>query len=718
MLDNPADYILLAGWQLCIIEPGSKGPQYKGWNDPANAITDPAIAEVCTGVGILHALSGTCAVDIDDMKLATAWCEQRGIMLPTYLKAPDAVQILSGVPGRGKLLYRLEKPLQTIKPKGCGIELRCATVDGKSMQDALPPTIHPIRKKPYTWLGDWTRLPALPAPIWHAWRESISSAPPETLPASPPSQQGPADIEHLRSLIRGRDPSCGYDEWIKVGMQLHDKTRGDGQGLAIWNEWSSKGRNYKGIGDLQLHWRSFRLDHPRPVTADGLERMSAAVPDEFDVVDPAQQNNLEAADPNNLTPIQQLQRRLVFVRNQHRYYDQQLETFIPGGEALYHSFAYMFPKEKRKRVDVAKRLAETAGRVEADAAAFFPGEGQLFIDGPWTFLNTWRDALPEPIEPTADEIAVIEWLRARIDDEVFAKYLWQFFAHIVQKPHIKIRSAPLIWSEIQGNGKSTMMSVIPRRLVTDRHSQEVSFNAMEEKFNGFMLSKWHLCMTELKVGSRKEADAVMTRIKPWITDDHIEVRAMRTDAIDVPNHLVITATSNQPNALLIDEYDRRFAIHELKAPKMTDAEGKWVNAFLKGPRAAGALRHYFQRVDISDFRPDAPAPETQARAEMIHQSRGDDYLDIEVAMIKGEGCFQRDCGELRDIQRDMKARLSRIVPTQRIAQILRQMGAQMRRISHPRAGDARIWIWRNYDRWQQAGQKELMEYVDSGFAGE
>src|SRR5262249_37440491 len=128
------------GWKLCAIEPGGKAPRYAGWN--TKPITEPNVAATLEGVGLLHALSGTCALDVDDKSAAIKWLVERGVDLDALWNAPDAVRISSGRPNRGKLLYRLSKPLRTIKPKESGIELRCATADGKSVQDVLPGTTH------------------------------------------------------------------------------------------------------------------------------------------------------------------------------------------------------------------------------------------------------------------------------------------------------------------------------------------------------------------------------------------------------------------------------------------------------------------------------------------------------------------------------------------------------------------------------------------------
>ena len=91
------------GWKLCAIEKGSKGPKVKGWQHQPLDIG--AIGH--HGLGLIHALSGTCAVDVDDMQQADGWFAARGVELRDLLAADDAVQISSGREHRAKLLYRL-----------------------------------------------------------------------------------------------------------------------------------------------------------------------------------------------------------------------------------------------------------------------------------------------------------------------------------------------------------------------------------------------------------------------------------------------------------------------------------------------------------------------------------------------------------------------------------------------------------------------------------
>ena len=117
-MTKPADYVT-HGMALIKIPKGQKGPNTIGWNKADNAISDPAsVGELTGSIGIAHAYCSpvpTMALDLDDMELASSWLAARGIDVAKLLDANDAVQIVSGRPGRAKLLYRLPPSLGSIE---------------------------------------------------------------------------------------------------------------------------------------------------------------------------------------------------------------------------------------------------------------------------------------------------------------------------------------------------------------------------------------------------------------------------------------------------------------------------------------------------------------------------------------------------------------------------------------------------------------------------
>lgn len=167
------EYIEEAGWALCAIEPASKKPRGKKWE------SRPRKAEHWQdnpkdGIGLIHAHSGTCTIDLDWMEAAEIALSAVGVDIRALLAAPDAVQII-GAPGRGKLLFRVPEgheltrrslnwPNPETGKNQAVVELRAAGV-----QDVLPPSIHPDTQEPYRWQGDWQNIPELPAELLDVW---------------------------------------------------------------------------------------------------------------------------------------------------------------------------------------------------------------------------------------------------------------------------------------------------------------------------------------------------------------------------------------------------------------------------------------------------------------------------------------------------------------------------------------------------------------------
>ena len=196
------DGYLSAGFALIPIPPGKKGPLFKGWQLEKNAIRsndDPRVTQLRgQSLGIAHRWCGTCAIDIDDFIASEVWLSQKNITLVDLLTCGDAVQIKSGRHNRAKLLYRLPSDvgwLPTFKIDEAGLEFRCADRTGNStVQDVLPPSIHPETRQPYTWIGDWQNLPVIPHELLSVWKTLCKQLP-------KPSENG---TQHNSFVVEGQ----------------------------------------------------------------------------------------------------------------------------------------------------------------------------------------------------------------------------------------------------------------------------------------------------------------------------------------------------------------------------------------------------------------------------------------------------------------------------------------------------------------------------------
>jgi hypothetical protein len=166
-----AEYLEI-GLVLVPIPKGSKAPKGKGWNRLANCVSASNAKPITGNIGLAHLYSKTCVIDVDDFMQAEEWLADQGVDLTALLLAENAVQISSGRPNRVKLLYRLPASIDSLLTHQIGghIEFRCASKTGTTVQDVLPPSIHPDTGKPYAWKGDWRHIPELPATVLEVWQ--------------------------------------------------------------------------------------------------------------------------------------------------------------------------------------------------------------------------------------------------------------------------------------------------------------------------------------------------------------------------------------------------------------------------------------------------------------------------------------------------------------------------------------------------------------------
>lgn len=724
------------GWKLCGIDKGRKAPTYPNWNE--NPIEGEAL-DGLDGAGLLHALSGTCALDIDDMEAARPWLMERGVDVDALMSAPTAVMISSGRHNRAKLLYRMERPLRTLKPTGAGCELRCATADGKSVQDVLPPTIHPDTKRPYAWkYGDdlvaaWDALPPIPSSLLNAWRQLLAENPADRRETTSPRID--ASVERIRKAIyhhiQANDIDVtDHDEWLKVGMRLHEQTGGAREGLEIWDEWSQTDKStrkngqprYPGIDELELRYRSFGKTGGPRVSMDGILAQEPAEREEFSVENETSDEETTAAQEKKKTAnrkaeaLAKLEQHIVLVRWTEKYFDLDTKRTYDKDSTIDKEFAYTFPMKKGgKRESPLQALNDSGTKQKVDKVGFHPGGKPIFEDSErYRYANTYDGSrVPDPIPPTDAELEKIEWVFGRISDPIYRDWLKQFYGHVVQHPGRKIRSAPLVWSKTEGNGKTTLVRMIPKLLVGGMYSQEVTTAQLEDSFSGFLANKWHLYLGEFRVNSRSEREAIAKKVEKWIADDTVTVRQMHTDAYDIPNLLVVTASSNYDDAASITNANRKWAIHKLDAPQMTEEEVQWLyHEFLLTKRAPAVLRHYFLNVDLTGFSPDAKALQTDARSEMILASKFSDDEALELALEERSGPFAHDVvlvGEVTDFLRKAGSRFASIYRTGKLLADAPFNGKAIRF----RVGESlfRAVIIRNHAQWEHAPGKVLMDHI-------
>jgi hypothetical protein len=578
------------GWVLVPIEHGTKGPNGKGWNTLSHCITQvDQCSRIKGNMGLAHAFSRTAALDLDDILKAAAWLATHGVVLQALLDAPDAVRVSSGRPNRAKLLYRLpdgiaplpskeitytEDDPETGKPKRRAVfEFRCATVDGLTVQDVLPPSIHPDTGEAYTWeygdplIGSWQDLPVLPAELLAVWQGLLAPAAKEV------SDKAPLGLgkRELRDLLTHFSPDAGYHEWIDTGFALHHETRGGDLGLDLWDEWSTAGATYKGREDLAQHWDSFgkRTTGPIKTVRSLMSRVPASVT-EFEDLSSAdgpaglptfkrdKLGKIEATLGNVLLAL----RRPDVCRVQigHDRFNDEL-MLAPVGTHAWR----MFTDEDytRLREGLATGGFKEVGReLMRDAVALVAQENAF------DSAQVWLDSLPGHDGTARCESFLHRYFGC--EDTSYTRavsmYLWTALAGRVLDPGCQADMAPTILGK-QSIGKTSGV----KALVPDvAQFVEINLAHRDDNLARSLRGKLVGELGELRGLAGREAED----IKAWISRRHEEwVPKYKEFAVKFARRLVLIGTTNNEEFLVDTTGNRRWLPVRAGVLGAVDVEG-------------------------------------------------------------------------------------------------------------------------------------------------
>lgn len=236
------------------IPASKKGPITPGWNQRESCITDATEAHRLSGnVGLAHAYceAPTCAVDIDDCKETLSYLSKAGIDLKYQLTQRNSAVMWSGRPNSLKAIYRLPKGLgpllsKTIKVNGKTIlEFRCAAAEGKTVQDVIPPSVHPSGTK-YQWLqGSLEALTEISDELLNIWQELIAADKNKSQVQNrlesvwyAPVPLTPREVAILKDQLNYIDPNCDRETWRNIVWAVLSIGSADALDIAL--EWSEK----------------------------------------------------------------------------------------------------------------------------------------------------------------------------------------------------------------------------------------------------------------------------------------------------------------------------------------------------------------------------------------------------------------------------------------------------------------------------------------------
>jgi hypothetical protein len=151
---------------------------------------------------------------------------------------------------------------------------------------------------------------------------------------------------------------------------------------------------------------------------------------------------------------------------------------------------------------------------------------------------------------------------------------------------------------------------------------KVTPRELESSFN-----KWARCKTfvlgdEIFISDRYDRESTMGELKTFVSNEYITINEKYRATEVLKNYTQLYLTSNHPNALPLDQTDRRFFVKHapeiLKPPEFYNRIVDWCEE----EESAGKLLHYLLHdVDVSLYNPRSHAPFNEDKEEVITQGR-------------------------------------------------------------------------------------------------
>jgi hypothetical protein len=342
-------------------------------------------------------------------------------------------------------------------------------------------------------------------------------------------------------------------------------------------------------------------------------------------------------------------------------------------------------------------------------------------------FNLWRGF---SVEPKQGDIAL--W--GRLLDHLFGdanearSYFERWCASQIQNVGVKHHAAVMLWGTVQGSGKSLTGELIGSLFGDSFH--ELSNIAWRSNFNGWARCRRFILINEIVTSRDNDIDL----LKNLISQQSIDINQKGIEQYKLDDTISYLLTSNKPDALKLEDSDRRFWIWEVARlidQKLANSIGRWKRT----NEGRAALLHHLMHLDLDDFDPRVPAPMTIAKENMIAAGRAtiDDFVRDEAdtareghapPVVLVDQLLQRFPGKnkLKDPARDMGNALGAIPTAARLKQVRISRELAIALGLHDANDDpqfpqygrrCRPWALLDKEKWLAATEAEIRRVLES-----
>lgn len=519
-------------------------------------------------------------------------------------------------------------------------------------------------------------------------------------------------VESLNKL----DPSMRHDDWLKVGMALHDWD--ENEGLHIWEEWSKKGENYeKGLTGYK--WETFNHKAGGVTLGSlfykakevGFQEGEKEIEDVIHVIKrmreqkqiwldvPRMVKGLGLDEFNRdrvVTAIQERIKDITGVKPTKKFiakkcFNIKLEekevlrphwckewVYVLTHDAYVHIDSLRVYKQAAFNLQMGAKvpILESGGKQSAskfvsdnsyidivDETGYMPQVVENIVkrDGK-RVLNTFKQrSMPEcATEYTKDGLDAVKRIETHIKrifkHEEHQEIFLQWLAHQVQYPGVKVFWAPIIQG-LPGVGKSFFGELL-RKVLGETNVNVIPPKIVIEKHNGWATGVCVNVLEELRISGHNRHEAV-NELKPLITDSKISVREMYRAPYNTYNTTNYICFTNFKDSIPIDLTDRRWWVTfvDKSSEEVTlDDKDYFTNLFAGVRECFGEVRKWLMSVAITEkFKALKKAPMTTYKEVMVQTEESNIEGLYEVGELIGRGgrYYNKDAISSSDLFHDL-----------------------------------------------------------------
>lgn len=638
----------------------------KGWQLKENTITSLDRLLPNQGVAIAHAYSGTMSLDIDNWVEADKLLKPHGVDLQSLYDAPDSVAISSGRENRGKLLFKM--PFGAVLPtkkipytdntntNQIAYELRCGNSVNTTVQDVLPPSIHPDTAVPYTWAGNghYSKLPTIPIPLLKVWQSLLVK---KTVSVTiTPTDANWNEIQQALNLI---SPDSTEPVWNEICDALHDegfKSNHSDVAFNIFDSWSAKGKKYKGRDTTWAKWSRKKAGHGITIKTlfkyarengygQDASSLFSAVPVNTEATQPVTYKSLTRDMALDKSPWVN---SWIFLACHDTYID--VNVMLPISTLAFNNMNNhhipLGPKGGRQTASIYTNQHNLIENVYHNLYLPHIKETVTKING-IKVLNSFRpSSVPKAAEsytPAGHEAVqlIINHINYIChENKKYADILTQWIAHQVQHPGVLLRWCPVIQGK-KGIGKSFFRDLLIQ-ILGDENVGVVSSSQVTSDFNGWAVKSMVSTLEELRLRGHNRYDA-LNALNPLITDKKVHVNEKNVKAYYAKNVTNYICFTNWRDAIPIEKGSRRWWI--MFAPEKQSSDNYYNMLFSAKNDHPLELRKYFLELKISkEFANLEEAPDTEFKQSMIRteEANTEGLAEMEALINEGGMYFNKD----------------------------------------------------------------------------